>query len=70
VLVKVYLWSAGPGGGINDAPEDLLEYANVVVCDALVNPLILMMINPPSRKIHAGKASGASPLVQDELPNC
>ena len=68
-LGKVYLVGAGPGdpGLLTLKGKTLLEYADVVIYDALVSPAILMMINPQAEKIHAGKRRGRHSLLQDEI---
>lgn len=65
---KVYLVGAGPGdpGLLTIKGKTLLEFADVVVYDALVSPEILAMINPNAEKINAGKRSGRHSLLQKE----
>jgi uroporphyrin-III C-methyltransferase len=67
-LGKVYLVGAGPGdpGLMTLRGKTLLEFADVVVYDALVSPEILEMINPKAEKIDAGKRSGRHSLKQEE----
>ncbi len=67
-LGKVYLVGAGPGdpGLLTLKGKTLLEFADVVIYDALVSPPILEMINPQAEKIHAGKRRGRHSLLQDE----
>ncbi|CAD5937342.1 Uroporphyrinogen-III C-methyltransferase [Planktothrix tepida] len=67
-LGKVYLVGAGPGdpGLLTIKGKTLLEFADVVIYDALVSPQILDLINPRSEKIHAGKRRGRHSLLQEE----
>ena len=63
---KVYLVGAGPGdpGLFTLKGKTLLEFADVVVYDALVSPQILTMINPNAEKINAGKRRGRHSMAQ------
>ena len=65
---KVYLVGAGPGdpGLLTIKGKSLLEFADVVVYDALVSPQILAMINPQAERINAGKRRGRHSLLQEE----
>ncbi len=65
---KVYLVGAGPGdpGLLTLRGKNLLEFADVVVYDALVSPEILTIINPHAEKINAGKRRGRHSLLQSE----
>ncbi|MEY2833169.1 MAG: hypothetical protein RLZZ574_2428 [Cyanobacteriota bacterium] len=65
-LGKVYLVGAGPGdpGLLTIKGKSLLEFANVVVYDALVSPQILAMINFQAERINAGKRGGQHSMLQ------
>ncbi|MEB3359282.1 MAG: uroporphyrinogen-III C-methyltransferase [Synechococcales bacterium] len=65
---KVYLVGAGPGdpGLFTLKGKTLLEYADVVVYDALVSPDILAMVNPQAELINAGKRRGRHSLLQTD----
>ena len=65
---KVYLVGAGPGepGLLTIKGKSLLEFADVVVYDALVSPQILLMINPQAERINAGKRRGRHSMLQEE----
>lgn len=67
-LGKVYLVGAGPGdpGLLTIKGKTLLEFADVVIYDALVSPQIIDLINPQAEKIHAGKRRGRHSLLQEE----
>lgn len=67
-LGKVYLVGAGPGdpGLMTLKGKTLLEYADVVVYDALVSPPILDMISEKAIKIDAGKRRGRHSKLQAE----
>ena len=66
---KVYLVGAGPGdpGLFTLKGKALLECADVVVCDALVSPPILAMINPQAEVINAGKRRGDHSMLQPDI---
>lgn len=68
---KVYLVGAGPGepGLLTIKGKGLLEFADVIVYDALVSPLILTMINPQAERINAEKRRGRHSMLQDETTN-
>jgi uroporphyrin-III C-methyltransferase len=65
---KVYLVGAGPGdpGLMTIRGKTILEFADVVIYDALVSKEILAMINPQAEKINAGKRKGLHSLLQSE----
>ncbi|MBE9129681.1 MULTISPECIES: uroporphyrinogen-III C-methyltransferase [unclassified Coleofasciculus] len=65
---KVYLVGAGPGdpGLLTIKGKGLLEYADVVVYDALISPQILAIINPNAEQINAGKRRGRHSRLQTE----
>ena len=64
---KVYLVGAGPGdpGLLTIKGKSLLEFADVVVYDALVSPQILTMINPQAERINVGKRRGRHSMLQE-----
>lgn len=68
---KVYLVGAGPGdpGLLTIKGKSLLEFADVVVYDALVSEPILMMINLQAERINAGKRRGRHSMLQAETTN-
>lgn len=67
-LGKVYLVGAGPGdpGLLTLKGKTLLEFADVVIYDALVSPQILAMINPHAETINAGKRRGRHSMPQED----
>ena len=67
-LGKVYLVGAGPGdpGLLTIKGKSLLEFADVVVYDALVSPQILTMVNPQAERINAGKRRGRHSMLQEQ----
>lgn len=66
---KVYLVGAGPGdpGLLTIKARDLLELADCVVYDALVNPEILRFANPTADLIGVGKRCGQLSWSQREI---
>ncbi|URR36161.1 uroporphyrinogen-III C-methyltransferase [Thermosynechococcus sp. HN-54] len=69
LIGKVYLVGAGPGdvGLLTVRAKTLLEWADVVLYDALISPEILDLINPQAEKIHVGKRRGNHTLSQTEI---
>jgi uroporphyrinogen III methyltransferase/synthase len=66
---KVYLIGAGPGdpGLLTIKARDLLEQAECVVYDALVNPEILRFAKPTAELIGVGKRCGQLSWSQREI---
>lgn len=66
---KVYLIGAGPGeaGLITLRGVEILQRADAVVYDYLVNPAILSHCRPDALKISLGKHGGGRILSQDEI---
>lgn len=66
---KVWLIGAGPGdpGLLTLRGKQVLDQAQVVVYDALVNPGVLNMIPDTARVVFAGKRSGKHHLKQSEI---
>lgn len=66
---KVYLVGAGPGdpGLLTIKARDLLELADCVVYDALVNPEILRFAKPGAELIGVGKRCGQLSWSQREI---
>ncbi len=66
---KVYLVGAGPGdpGLLTIKARDLLELADCVVYDALVNPEILRFARPNAELIGVGKRCGQLSWSQREI---
>lgn len=66
---KVYIVGAGPGdpGLLTLRAAELLKQADVIICDALVNPAILQISRKDSEKIHAGKRCGERNISQEEI---
>lgn len=69
LIGKVYLVGAGPGdvGLLTVRAKKLLEWADVVLYDALISPEILSLINPQAEKIYVGKRRGNHTLSQAEI---
>src|SRR5437763_7192384 len=66
---KCVLVGAGPGdlGLVTLRGKELLEQADVIVYDALVNPEMLGWARPDAEIIFAGKRSGEKTFSQDEI---
>ena len=65
----VYLVGAGPGdaGLLTLRGAELLDRADVVVCDARVNPELLRRAPKSAEVIHEGKPSAEAPMPPTEL---
>jgi uroporphyrinogen III methyltransferase/synthase len=68
-LGKVYLIGAGPGdpGMVTLRGMNLLQQANVVLYDYLVNPTILAHCRPGTLKISLGQHGSGRVMSQDEI---
>lgn len=66
---KVYLVGAGPGdpGLLTIKAADLLQAADCVIYDYLVNPEILRYAAPHAEKIYVGKSGGGHHWQQDDI---
>ena len=66
---KVYLVGAGPGdpGLVTVRARKLIERADVILYDYLVNPKLLDWAREDSEKIYAGKRPGTQSISQDEI---
>lgn len=66
---KVYLVGAGPGdpGLMTVRGLQLLQSAQVVVYDQLVNPVLLNQAAPEAQKIFVGKKAGRHSLAQGDI---
>ena len=66
---KCFLVGAGPGdpGLATLRGKELLEQADVIVYDALVNPEMLGWARPDAEIIFAGKRPGEKTFSQDEI---
>ncbi|MGE5308687.1 MAG: uroporphyrinogen-III C-methyltransferase [Deltaproteobacteria bacterium] len=66
---KVFLVGAGPGDPelLTLKGKRLLQEAQVVVYDRLVNPRILALVPPRARLIFVGKASSRHTMCQDRI---
>ena len=66
---KVYLVGAGPGdpGLLTVRGLELLRKAAVVVCDQLVNPVLLEHVPPSAERIFVGKRAGRHCISQEEI---
>ena len=65
----VYLVGAGPGdpGLLSIKAKSILEQADVVIYDNLVNPKVLEWLKPQARSIFVGKSSGQHSIPQEEI---
>ena len=65
----VYLVGAGPGdpGLLSIKAKSILEQADVVIYDNLVNPMVLEWLKPHARSIFVGKSSGQHSIPQEEI---
>ena len=66
---KCFLVGAGPGdlGLVTLRAKELVEFADVIVYDALSNPEILAWARPDAEIIFAGKRAGEQTLAQDQI---
>src|SRR5699024_9460035 len=66
---KVWLVGAGPGdaGLITVKGKALLELADVVIYDALIQLELLVQIPEKTKKIHVGKRAGNHSATQEEI---
>lgn len=66
---KVFLVGAGPGdvGLVTLKARALLQEAQVIVLDRLVNAQVLLWANPAAELVYAGKSPGGHTLTQEEI---
>jgi uroporphyrin-III C-methyltransferase len=66
---KVYLVGAGPGdpGLLTVRGRELIQAAQVIVYDQLVNPVLLEEAPPLAHRIFVGKQAGRHCISQDEI---
>jgi len=66
---RVCLVGAGPGdpGLLTCRGRDLLQQADVVVYDALANPVLLELARPDAQRLNVGKRGGDHTLTQDQI---
>ena len=66
---KVYLVGAGPGdpGLLTIKARALLETADVVIYDYLVNPEVLGFVSPHAERIYVGKVGGGRQTPQNQI---
>ena len=69
VTGKVFLVGAGPAdvGLLTLKGKEILEQAEVVVCDRLVGEGILSLIPRDAERIDAGKRAGSHTMTQKEI---
>ena len=67
--MKVYLLGAGPGdpGLVTVKTRHIVEIADVVIYDALVNPDLLSFCKPGAEVIYVGKIAGNHALPQPDI---
>ena len=65
----VYLVGAGPGDPslLSIKAKSILEQADVVIYDNLVNPKVLEWLKPEARSVFVGKSSGQHSIPQEEI---
>ena len=68
-LGTCYLVGAGPGdtGLVTLRAKEVIERADVLVHDALINPELLLWTKPECRKIHVGKRAKDHTMPQDQI---
>ena len=66
---KVYLVGAGPGSVtyLTLRGQQLLSQAEVLVCDALVDPQLLQLVTPECLKLDVGKRGGCPSTPQEKI---
>lgn len=66
---RVFLVGAGPGNPdlLTLRAKSLLEKAEVIIYDALVDPSVLRHASPHAKKIYAGKRAGKHSYTQTEI---
>ncbi|NET58116.1 MAG: uroporphyrinogen-III C-methyltransferase [Symploca sp. SIO2E6] len=66
---KVYLVGGGPGNAayLTLRGKELLDQAEVLVYDNLIDPQLLQLVPPTCLKIHVGKRGGLPSTPQDEI---
>jgi siroheme synthase len=71
-LGKVFLVGAGPGdpGLITERGAQCLGLAGLVLCDYLVNPLLLDYARPIAERVCLGHAHVGREMIQQETIRC
>ncbi len=69
LMATVYLVGAGPGdlGLLTRRAFEIVQSADVIVYDALVNPEMIDFARPDAEKIYVGKRAGQHSMTQDEI---